>query len=320
MVPRLSIIIVNWHSNCHLASCLKSINLQTRSELFEVIVVDNASFDGCAEMLASGYPDVHFIQSTENLGFARANNLGAKVARGEVLLFLNPDTVIHDRAIEKMLEITLGHPYAGAVGARLLNPDGTIQTSCVQAFPTVLNQFLDADALRSLAPNSRLWGIRALRVFGQMPVPVEAVSGACLMLRRDVFENVGGFPTQYFMYGEDLDLCFRLVQMGRINLHCPHAVVTHFGGGSSRNCATGFAAVMIRESVMRFLVEHHGRWSARFYRFLMGCSALFRLALLVMAKKFTGRAHEYDASVSKWKSIWHWCWQRREALAKLGVV
>ncbi|GAB4114335.1 MAG: hypothetical protein Kow001_15670 [Acidobacteriota bacterium] len=320
-VPRLSVVIVNWRSAPDLAACLESVARETRPELYEVIVVDNASFDGCGEMLATRHPDVLFIQSQENLGFARANNLAARVARGDVLLFLNPDTLIHDHAIEKMFDVTAGRADAGAVGARLLNPDGTTQTSCVQAFPSVINQILDAEVLRRLAPRSRLWGSRAVAELGREPIPVEAVSGACLMVRREAFEQAGGFSSDYFMYGEDIDLCFRLARQGRVNLHCPDAVVTHLGGGSSRSRMSGFAAVMTRESVMRFLAAHRGSRSASLYRFLMACSALIRLGLLAVAaaaKRGARRRHEYGPSITKWKAIWHWCWRRRETLISVG--
>jgi hypothetical protein len=319
---RLSIIVINWRSALDLAACLDSVYRETPEGLFEVIVVDNASFDGCAEMLEKRFPEVRFIQALENLGFARANNLGAGTARGDVLLFLNPDTLAHDRALEKMFQTATGRADAGAVGARLLNRDGTIQTSCVQSFPTGLNQLLDAGLLRRLAPGSRLWGTRALAASGPAPVPVEAVSGACLMVGRDAFEEVNGFSTDYFMYGEDLDLCFRLAKRGRVNLHCPQAVVTHLGGGSSRSRMRGFGAVMTREAVMRFLATHRGSWSATWYRILMGWSALLRLALLAAAatgKKAVGRPHDYEPSIAKWLAIGHWCWRRREAVVRIGT-
>lgn len=320
-IPRLSVIIVNWRSARELAACLDSLAQETHPELYEVIVVDNASFDGCAEMLATHYPEVRFIQSHENLGFARANNLAAAMARGNVLLFLNPDTVIHDHAIERLFDVTWRRSDAGAVGARLLNADGTIQTSCVQAFPTVLNQVLDSELLRRLAPGSTLWGTGALAAAGPDPHPVQAVSGACLMVRREAFEQVGGFSADYFMYGEDLDLCFRLAKRQRVNLHCPQAVVTHMGGGSSRSRMNGFAAVMIREAVMRFLATHRGGWSATWYRILMGCSALLRLAVLTAAKagrKTTDRPSDYGPTIAKWLAIWRWCWRRREVVVQVG--
>ncbi len=320
--PRLSIIVVNWRSAADLAVCLDSVARETAEGLFEVIVVDNASFDGCAEMLALRHPEVHFIQAHENLGFARANNLAAEKARGEVLLFLNPDTIIHDRALEKMFEVAVARPDAGAVGARLLNRDGSIQESCVQSFPTVLNRLLDSELLRRVATRSRLWGSRALAESGVVPVPVETVSGACLAVRSDAFKEVMGFSTEYFMYGEDRDLCFRLAQKGRLNLHCPSALVTHFGGGSSSTRATGFAAMMSRESTMRFLARHRGRWSAMVYRILMAVSAILRLGLLAAAGAGTravGRPRNYGPSVAKWLAICQWCLWRQQALAQMGL-
>jgi len=177
----LSIIIVNWNSKEYLRKCVGSILTGTRGLDFEIIVIDSASFDGCAEMLRNEFPRVRFIQSQENLGFAKANNLAFQSAIGEFLLFLNPDTEIVGPAINLLHSALKELPDAGAVGGKLLNSDGTVQTSCVQAFPTILNQCLSAEALRQLTPKARLWGMRAIFENGGKPSEVEMISGACLI-------------------------------------------------------------------------------------------------------------------------------------------
>ena len=161
-MAELSIIIVNYNSADFVLACVRSICEQRCTVAYEVIVVDNASYDGCSERLAQYYPHVIFVQSQSNLGFGRANNLGARHASGEVLLFLNPDTEVRDRAVDCLYEHFQKLEKPGAVGCRLLNSDGSLQKSCVQALPTVLNQVLDADWLEQLFSKSDFWGTAAL--------------------------------------------------------------------------------------------------------------------------------------------------------------
>ena len=151
----LSIIIVNWNS-ADVSARLPRLDLPFRAGIeFEVIVVDNASNDHCEQMLREEFPGVIFVQSGANLGFARANNLGFSHSTGEILLFLNPDTEVSDDSIVRMAHCLRATEGAAAVGARLLNTDGTLQTSCVQSFPTIANQLLDFDFLRRKFPTSR---------------------------------------------------------------------------------------------------------------------------------------------------------------------
>jgi hypothetical protein len=291
----LSIIIVNWKSKDFLQTCLTSVYAQTRGVAFEVIVIDSGSFDGCAEMLRERFPQVRFIQSADNLGFAKANNLATRSARGDVLLFLNPDTELPGPAIQTLLAALESLPDAGAVGAKLLNTDGTIQTSCIQSFPTILNQVLDAEVLRRRFPRSRLWGMAALFATNERPQPVEAVSGACVLVRRAAFEEVGGFSEEYFMYGEDLDLSHKLRAAGLVNYFVPAAGLVHHGGSSTAQAPSDFSVVMMRESVWRFLRKTRGRSYAAGYRLALGMAACVRLVLLV------GRP-----AARKWRAILKW--------------
>src|SRR5882672_11018398 len=146
----LSIIIVNWNSAGYVRRCVRSIRRHTRELKYEIIVIDNASFDSCDAALKEDNDDARFIQSRENLGFARANNRAAEAAGGSTLLFLNPDTEVTDASILRLYRALREIPDAGIVGARLLNGDGTLQTSCIQSFPTVINQVLDNDWLRKI--------------------------------------------------------------------------------------------------------------------------------------------------------------------------
>lgn len=303
----LSIIIVNWNSAAYVRQCLGSLAQFPPTRSHEIIVVDSGSFDACGEMLAREFPAAIFVQSSDNIGFASANNLGMSRAQGKYLLFLNPDTEVHGGAVDQLLQTLERHPDAGIVGARLLNADGSLQTSCVQAFPTLLNQVLDSDMLYRAWPRSSLWGIAALSDASARPKPVEVVSGACLLIKRAVFEIVNGFDQRFFMYSEDLDLCYRVKQAGFDRLYEPAATITHHGGGSSNSARSMFSVVMTRESVCRFFRLNHGPAAAFGYRATTGLAALVRLPIVTgvwLVKKMSGDKN-YGA-VKKWIAILRW--------------
>lgn len=199
----VSVIIVNWNSREDLKRCIASIRMHTRDIEYEIVVIDSGSNDGCDQMLRENYPDVRFVQSATNLGFARANNRAFEEATGENLLFLNPDTELTGPAITRLRSHLHSHPNAGIVGCRLLNSDGTLQSSCIQSIPTIWNQLLNSQFLRTRWPKSGLWGMAPLFQQGIAPREVEAISGACLMVRRHTFQQVNGFSEEYFMYAED---------------------------------------------------------------------------------------------------------------------
>ena len=303
----VSIIIVNWNSKGYVRKCLTSVFKHIARIRFEVIVVDGASFDGCDQMLATEFPSVIFIQSATNIGFARANNLGARHATGRVLLFLNPDTELIEDSIQILLQRLDSLPRAGAVGCRLLNRDLTLQTSCVQSFPTVLNQMLDSEYLRERFPDSALWGIAPLHRNSSEPSEVEVISGACILMHRDCFERVGGFTESYFMYGEDLDLCFKLRRSGRSVFYVPETRVVHFGGASTTQAPSNFSNVMMRGSVFHFMRLNRGPLSALAYRVSMMSTALARL-LLMGPMMLLGRrvVRHGTSSWRKWAAILRW--------------
>lgn len=299
----LSIIIVNWKSKDCLRKCLRTIQTTCRGLSPEIIVVDNGSYDGCGTMLAEEFPNVIFVQSERNIGFARANNLGFERASGEAVWFLNPDTEVLEGAGAALLHYLETLPDAGILGAKLLNTDGSLQTSCVQTLPTALNQTLDCELLRQLFPHSFLWGISPLWSTRE-PVEVEAVCGASLVLQSNVFRQIGCFSEQYFMYGEDMDLCLRVRNANCKVYYVPEARVVHHGGGSSKSESNRFSDVLMRESVYRFLKVNRGQWSAASYRVSLTVAALLRLAMLLPVR--VARGVTWRAPLQKWTSILRW--------------
>lgn len=303
----VSIIIVNWKSAQFVHECVQSLYQFTAGLSYEIIVIDNASFDECERMLREHYPEVIYIQSHTNVGFARANNRASLAARGANLLFLNPDTKVEGPAIMRMHEALSQLPQAGIIGARLLNGDGSLQTSCIQAFPTVWNQMLDSALLRTTWPGLDLWGMAPLWNRQTQPQEVDVISGACLMVRKTVFEQIGRFSEEYAMYAEDADLCLKSQRAGWKNYYVPQAVVVHFGGNSSQQAGSTFSAVMMRESIWQFISKHRGAFSGGLYRGAMIFSAFCRLALSAAAYPLMPLSRlRLAGSLRKWGAILRW--------------
>lgn len=306
----LTILIVNWNSADYLRKCLNSIFAQKTDLDFEVIIVDNASYDGSDLIVKDEFPGVKFIQSEENLGFAKANNLAFQFSSGRILLFLNPDTEIMDSGLNAMFSSLESIPEAGVIGCRLLNSDMSLQTSCVQSFPTILNQILDVEYLRVRFPGLKFWGIRALFFYKGSPEEVEAVSGACLMIKRDVFQKVNLFSTDYFMYSEDIDLCYKVRKAGFKVFYTDEAKVIHHGGQSVKNTQVNyFSILLMRESLLKFLKTTKGSLYGDIYRITMALAAILRLIMIIgimpVGIFIFGRKAIVN-SFNKWKTIFLW--------------
>jgi GT2 family glycosyltransferase len=255
----LSVIILNWNARDYLVEALDSILRQDWHAAIEIIVVDNASqLDDSAEVVAHDYPQARLIRNDTNTGFARGNNIGYARSHGRYALFLNPDTLVHDGALDTLVEWMDAHPRAGACGPKLLNPDGSLQPSC-RAFPSFGAGLFRNTALGRLFPNnpwSRGYLMQNFRHDEERVV--DWLSGSALLARRAALEEVGAWDESYFMYCEDVDLCYRLKQAGWQCVYVPQAVITHRIGGSS-DWAQG---AMIRQhhgSMLRFYFKHYAR-------------------------------------------------------------
>jgi hypothetical protein len=251
------------------------------------------------------------VQSNNNLGFARANNLGYRHSKGRSLLFLNPDTEIFGDALNKMHDTLMSIPDIGGLGCKVLNTDGSIQTSCIQAFPTITNQLLDADCIRKLYPRSRLWGMGPLFETSDHAVEVEAIAGSCFMVRRGSFERVGLFSEEYFMYAEDIDLSYKLRQQGYKNYYTGFASIIHHGGGSTKiSNNSSFSAVVLRDSINKYFLKYHGLFYRLLYIVMTQIVSLLRMSILVILYLFSlfglGDKDQAKSSLNKWKSIFLW--------------
>ena len=257
--PAVSALIVNYRAYVELDACLASLHGQR--PVVEIVVVDQHADAPEQQRLEQRYPDVRWLPQTTNSGFSAGVNLAAGQASGAFLYLVNPDAIVHDGAPARLAEYLAAHPRVGAVGSRVLDPDGTVQGSA-RRFPGLSTLVAGrASLLTRLIPGNALSrrnvvGADALTE----PTEVDWVSGASMMIRRDVFEGVGGMDERFFLYWEDADLCRRLAARGLATVYVPGAAVTHLVGRSSRNSARSIVA--FHQSAYRYF-HKHARGAAR---------------------------------------------------------
>ena len=312
---QLSIICVNWNSVEYLRECIASIYENTRDVSFEILVVDNASPQGGVDKLGGQFPSIKIIKSSKNLGFAGANNIGFKRSVGEYVLFLNPDTRLLGPTLNILVDRIRDLPDAGIVGCKMLNTDLSVQITSIQKFPTIVNQIMNAEYLQLRWPGCPLWDIAPLFHDQAQPTKVEVIPGACMLLKRSVFEQVGMFSEDYFMYGEDLDLNYKLKQAGYTNYYVGEAMIVHHGGrSSSQQKVNHWATAMKYRAMTRYYRKTRGRAYEEAYRAAMGCVALGRLMLLALMYPFGKILWDKQAlrhAFEKWKVVLKWAIRRQ---------
>lgn len=229
----VSVLVVSYNTKSLTLECLESVYKETKDCSFEIIVVDNASTDGSAAAVAEQFPEARLIVSASNLGFSAANNLAAKYGKGHYLLLLNPDTVILNRGIDRLVAFANARPDFGIFGGRTLLPDGTLDPSSCWRKPSTWNLFCRAIGLSGLRRDSAMLSADSYGGWVRdTPQEVDIVSGCFLLIRKGLWECLGGFDESYFMYGEDWDLCLRAKALGATCLFCPDAEIIHYGGAS----------------------------------------------------------------------------------------
>ena len=217
---KLSIVIVSYNVKYYLEQCLRSVMRATTRLQAEVWVVDNASTDGSVEYLQTRFPSVHFVQNADNRGFSAANNQAIRQSQGEYVLLLNPDTIVGEDVLEGCVAFLDAHPQAGAVGVRMLNADGSFAPESRRGVPTPFTSFCKMSGLSRLFPMSTVFGRYYMRYLDANEANrIEIISGAFNMLRRKAIDHVGLLDERFFMYGEDVDLSYRLLQ-GHGHLRC----------------------------------------------------------------------------------------------------
>jgi GT2 family glycosyltransferase len=287
--PDLTIVIVSLNTREHLARCLAAIPHGAGRLHADIVVVDNGSTDGTQAMLTAAYPQVRLIQSPENLGFGRANNVGAECGRGRALLLLNSDCDLQPAAVERMFDVLDRDPSIGGVFCRLLNADGTLQPSVHGSFPTPWMLLGDVVFLSSLRyaiyrqPALHPWLLRRTARIHSRPHDVAWGGAACMLVRREVFQAIGGFDEQFFMYCEDMDLCKRIGDAGYRLRYLPDAAAIHHWGKSTAQLPSAMLWEAYRSRLYYFDKHFPGRGGAVARRLTVGELLVRRAAFTVLA-------------------------------------
>jgi len=320
----ISVIIVNYNVKELLENCINSILAASKNLAVEIVIVDNNSFDGSVDYINSkfsSYPNIKVIPGKINLGFAKANNLGVKASTGNFILILNPDTVLQEDTLDKSLEFYKGQPDAGAISCKLILPNGKLDLACRRSFPTPKVAVYRILGLSKLFPKSRIFGKYNLTYLDENKTyEVDAIVGAFIFIRKEIYEKVNGFDEDYFMYGEDLDLCYRIKKAGYKIFYYPETSIIHYKGESTKksslsyinnfygamqifvkkNLNTTFVLmnILIKISIFyRAVISYLKRFIINFY------PAIFDLALIVTGMLIAIRQRFEDFPVESYQIV-----------------
>jgi len=283
-MSKISVIIVSWNARRYLRDCLASVRETAGSLIREMIVVDNASTDGSPDMVAEQFPEVTLIRSSENVGFARANNLGIQRASGTLLALINSDVIVHPGCFEQLTRILESQRGVGLAGPKITGSDGRLQLTC-RRFPTIWNL-----TCRSLALD---------RVLCRWPL----FSG--FEMRHAAVEQVGGLDERFFFYAEDVDWCKRFSAAGWKAVFVPQATATHFGGGSSSNSPLRYSIEMLKAN-LAYWKKHHGCVGQCVYRLLAIVHHGLRLVPRIFAEGGGSTARQGNGKLKEHAACIRW--------------
>jgi GT2 family glycosyltransferase len=268
MNPALSIVLVCWNNKEYLDPCLKSLYDTGMRNSFDVVVVDNGSTDGSQQMLAEKYPQVKIIQNEGNLGLGKASNQGIEATQGRHVLLLNNDTIVNGAAFDAMVDFLEQNPRVGAVGGKVLNPDGSVQ-SCYNHFSTLWEEFLIATRLGELFRP----GYPSVTNEDEIK-SVDWMTSACLMVRRATLDEVGLLDENYFIYGDEVDLQYRIKKAGWEIYYLPNAATIHYGG---RSMTRWPRRKLVYRGKMLFYRKHYGFLRTLLLRVMLGVLSFVKM-------------------------------------------
>ena len=299
--PVLSIIIVSYNTRALTLECLRSVFAETRTP-FELIVVDNASTDGSAAAIAVEFPDIRLLAETTNHGFAKANNIAAALAQGEYLLLLNPDTVVLDGALDKLVAFSRRQPKARIWGGRTLFDDKSLNPASCWRRMTLWGLFCSASGLSKVFAASAVFNSEAYGGWDRASErQVDIVTGCLFLLRRADWNILGGFDLTFFMYGEEADLCLRAHSIGARPRVTPEAMIIHYGGASEKVAADKTVRVL---TAKRALVKRHfPAWQEPLAALLLAGWPLSR-HLALKAATLISRRRDLRESQAAWAEVW----------------
>jgi O-antigen biosynthesis protein len=304
---KLSIIIVNYNVRYFLEQCLYSVFKSLVGIDGEVIVVDNNSVDGSEGMVKSRFPNVKLIVNTENIGFAKANNQALAVAQGEYNLLLNPDTVIEESTLAKCLMYMDAHPEAGALGPKMINGKGSFLPESKRGLPTPEVAFYKIFGFTRLFPKSKVFGKYYLGYTSQNDIQeVEVLTGAFMFLRRKTIEDIGFFDDDFFMYGEDVDLSYRINKAGYKNIYFPETTIIHYKGESTKKGSLNYV-MMFYKAMQIFAKKHLSGSLVSSFLFLISMAIYLRAGIALFKRSFVKTLPAILDSVTSYTGIYFIC-------------
>ncbi|HQY12727.1 MAG TPA: glycosyltransferase family 2 protein, partial [Ferruginibacter sp.] len=280
---RLSVIIVNYNVKYFLEQCLYAVQKACRGMEAEIIVIDNNSTDGSRDFLEPAFPEVRFIWNDRNAGFAKANNQAIEIARGEFILFLNPDTLVPEDCLESCLRF-LGSPETpGALGIKMVDGSGKFLKESKRAFPSPLTSLYKLSGLSVLFPRSRKFARYHLGNLSEDENhEVDVLAGAFMMIPKRILNEIGNFDERFFMYGEDVDLSYRIQRAGYKNHYFAGSSIIHFKGESTRRGSMNYVR-MFYSAMSLFVKKHYSGSKARLFTFLIQAGIVIRAGLAAIA-------------------------------------
>ena len=282
----LSVIIVNYNVKYFLELCLCSVQKACEKIMAEIIVVDNHSSDNSREYLEPRFPQIKFTWNNENTGFAKANNRALAMAKGDYILFLNPDTVLPEDGIENCMAFFRANPSAGAIGVRMVDGSGKFLKESKRAFPSPLTALYKLTGLANLFPSSKIFAKYYLGHLSQYEThEVDVIAGAFMMISRDVLKRTGSFDEIFFMYGEDIDLSYRIQQAGYKNIYLATTTIIHFKGESTGKGSMNYVRLFYK-AMHLFVKKHYSGTLAGIFVFFIQAGILCRAALSAIGRVF----------------------------------
>ncbi len=280
----LSIVIVNYNVKYFLEQCLHSIAKSLEGLEGEIIVVDNNSVDGSNQMLKEKFPEVILLANKKNLGFSKANNQGIKIAKGKYILILNPDTILQEDTLKKCFHFMEENTNAGSLGVKMIDGKGNFLPESKRSLPTPLVAFYKIFGLSSLFPKSKTFGQYHLGFLDKDKIhKIEILPGAFMFIRKSVLDQTGLLDETFFMYGEDIDLSYRISQAGFDNYYFPETTIIHYKGESTKKGSINYVMVFYR-AMMIFARKHFSKKNARLFSFLINSAIYLRASVSIIRR------------------------------------
>ena len=283
---KLSVVIVNYNVKHFLEQCLVSVRKAVRDIDAEIVVVDNSSVDGSVRMLKEKFPEVKLIDNKQNLGFSKANNQAIRQTEAEYVLLLNPDTVVEDDTLTKVVQFMDDHPDAGGLGVKMVDGTGKFLPESKRGLPTPETSFYKMFGISGLFPRSKRFARYHLGYLDENEIhEVEILAGAFMLLRKSLLDEIGLLDETFFMYGEDIDLSYRILKAGYKNYYYPKTRIIHYKGESTKKGSVNYVFVFYNAMII-FAKKHFSQKNAKTFTFLINLAIYARATLAILSRFF----------------------------------